>query len=95
MKLLLILGVSLTFLTAIFTSGYNDKPGTHKSDVLLSTSLFINIYNTHFPHHILIKGGYNNNLVQTSHSFPSKIVFVPLFLPLLQLHSIPTYELDE
>ncbi|EEK80653.1 hypothetical protein bcere0009_4400 [Bacillus cereus R309803] len=30
MKLLLILGVSLTFLTAIFTSGYNDKPGTHK-----------------------------------------------------------------
>ena len=41
MKLLLILGVSLTFLTAIFTSGYNDKP-VHKSDVLLSTSLFIN-----------------------------------------------------
>ena len=30
MKLLLILGVSLTFLTAIFTSGYNDKPGTYK-----------------------------------------------------------------
>lgn len=30
MKLLLILGVSLTFLIAIFTSGYNDKPGTHK-----------------------------------------------------------------
>ncbi|CAG9612978.1 hypothetical protein CN326_10445 [Bacillus sp. AFS018417] len=28
MKLLLILGVMLTFLTAIFTSGYNDKPGT-------------------------------------------------------------------
>ncbi|PEA55537.1 hypothetical protein CON64_07175 [Bacillus pseudomycoides] len=26
MKLLLILGVMLTFLTAIFTSGYNDKP---------------------------------------------------------------------
>lgn len=25
MKLLLILGVMLTFLTAIFTSGYNDK----------------------------------------------------------------------
>lgn len=36
MKLLLILGVSLTFLTAIFTSGYNDKPGTHKNDVLLA-----------------------------------------------------------
>ncbi|SFD52626.1 hypothetical protein SAMN04488574_13117 [Bacillus sp. 71mf] len=28
MKLLLILGVMLTFLTAIFTSGYNDKPRT-------------------------------------------------------------------
>ena len=41
MKLLLILGVSLTFLTAIFTSGYNDKLGTHKSDVLLSTSLLL------------------------------------------------------
>ena len=35
MKLLLILGVSLTFLTAIFTSGYNDKPG-NKNDVLLA-----------------------------------------------------------
>lgn len=30
MKLLLILGVSLTFLAAIFSSGYNDKPGMLK-----------------------------------------------------------------
>ncbi len=30
MKLLLILGVSLAFLTAIFTAGYNNKPGTNK-----------------------------------------------------------------
>ncbi len=47
MKLLLILGVSLTFLTAIFTSGYNDKPGTQKSDVLLSTSLFYQLFIIH------------------------------------------------
>lgn len=50
MKLLLILGVSLTFLTAIFTSGYNDKPGTHKSDVLLSTSLFYQLFIIHIFH---------------------------------------------
>ena len=30
MKLLLILGVSITFLSAIFTAGYDDKPGINK-----------------------------------------------------------------
>ncbi|MDQ0414710.1 hypothetical protein J2S25_002920 [Mesobacillus stamsii] len=30
MKLILILGVTVTFLTAIFTSGYDDKPGITK-----------------------------------------------------------------
>jgi hypothetical protein len=30
MKLLLILGVILSFLTAIFTAGYEDKPGSEK-----------------------------------------------------------------
>ncbi|HAQ06457.1 MAG TPA: hypothetical protein DCR24_02620 [Bacillus bacterium] len=30
MKLLLILGVTITFLSAIFTSGYDDKPGINK-----------------------------------------------------------------
>lgn len=30
MKLILILGVMVAFLSAIFTSGYNDKPGTFK-----------------------------------------------------------------
>ncbi len=29
MRLLLILGVSAAFLAAIFTSGYNDKPGSN------------------------------------------------------------------
>lgn len=29
MKLTLILGVIVTFLVAIFTSGYEDKPGTN------------------------------------------------------------------
>ncbi|MGX1265143.1 hypothetical protein RKD55_002947 [Rossellomorea marisflavi] len=29
MNFLLILGVSLAFLTAIFTAGYNDKPGSN------------------------------------------------------------------
>jgi len=28
MKLILILAVSVAFLAAIFTAGYNDKPGT-------------------------------------------------------------------
>ncbi len=49
MKLLLILGVSLTFLTAIFTSGYNDKPGTHKNDVLLAHH-FLCIFIIHIFH---------------------------------------------
>lgn len=30
MGLVLILGVMVAFLAAIFTSGYNDKPGTNK-----------------------------------------------------------------
>ncbi|MDQ0163818.1 hypothetical protein J2S06_002929 [Bacillus alveayuensis] len=30
MKTALILGVCLAFLTAIFTAGYNDKPGVKK-----------------------------------------------------------------
>ncbi len=30
MKLILILGVSVAFLAAIFTSGYDDKPGVNK-----------------------------------------------------------------
>lgn len=30
MKLILILGVMLAFLTAIFTGGYEDKPGVKK-----------------------------------------------------------------
>lgn len=30
MKLLLILGVIVAFLAAIFTAGYNDKPGVGK-----------------------------------------------------------------
>lgn len=30
MKLILILGVTLAFLSAIFTSGYDDKPGVKK-----------------------------------------------------------------
>jgi hypothetical protein len=29
-KFVLILGVILTFLSAIFTAGYNDKPGVNK-----------------------------------------------------------------
>lgn len=28
MNLILILGICVTFLTAIFTAGYDDKPGT-------------------------------------------------------------------
>jgi hypothetical protein len=30
MKLVLILAVAVSFLAAIFTAGYNDKPGTTK-----------------------------------------------------------------
>jgi hypothetical protein len=30
MKLLLIMVVIISFLTAIFTAGYNDKPGVNK-----------------------------------------------------------------
>lgn len=30
MRLILIIGVMITFLAAIFTSGYNDKPGINK-----------------------------------------------------------------
>jgi hypothetical protein len=30
MKLLLILGVTVAFLSAIFTAGYDDKPGINK-----------------------------------------------------------------
>ncbi len=30
MKLILIIGVSIAFLAAIFTSGYDDKPGITK-----------------------------------------------------------------
>lgn len=30
MSFILILGVILAFLTAIFTAGYNDRPGTRK-----------------------------------------------------------------
>ncbi|TCN28144.1 hypothetical protein EV146_101475 [Mesobacillus foraminis] len=30
MSLILIIGVSLAFLSAIFTAGYNDKPGMSK-----------------------------------------------------------------
>jgi hypothetical protein len=30
MKLILIIGVSIAFLAAIFTSGYDDKPGVNK-----------------------------------------------------------------
>ncbi|SIR09582.1 hypothetical protein SAMN05880580_112120 [Priestia flexa] len=30
MRLLLVLGVSLAFLSAIFTAGYNDKPGVKR-----------------------------------------------------------------
>ena len=79
MKLLLILGVSLTFLTAIFTSGYNDKPGIYKNDVLLAHHFLYIIYNTYFPYHIWIMVDYNNNLVQASHSFLSKL-YLLLFL---------------
>ncbi|SEJ87644.1 hypothetical protein SAMN04488127_3132 [Bhargavaea ginsengi] len=32
MKLLLILGVCFAFLSAIFTGGYEDKPGTAKDN---------------------------------------------------------------
>ena len=81
MKLLLILGVSLTFLTAILHLVTMINLVHIKVMCFLAHHFLSIIYNTHFPHHILIKGGYNNNLVQTSHSFPSKIVFVPLFYP--------------
>lgn len=30
MSLTIIIGVMITFLAAIFTAGYNDKPGTNK-----------------------------------------------------------------
>jgi hypothetical protein len=30
MKLLLIIGVTVAFLSAIFTAGYDDKPGINK-----------------------------------------------------------------
>lgn len=30
MKTIIILGVCITFLVAIFTAGYEDKPGTNK-----------------------------------------------------------------
>ena len=30
MKLILIIGVTITFLSAIFTAGYDDKPGISK-----------------------------------------------------------------
>ncbi|MET3696499.1 hypothetical protein SAMN05877753_103255 [Bacillus oleivorans] len=30
MSTILILGVTVAFLAAIFTAGYNDKPGTNK-----------------------------------------------------------------
>lgn len=30
MKLLIIIGVTVAFLSAIFTAGYNDKPGINK-----------------------------------------------------------------
>ncbi|MBP1917237.1 hypothetical protein J2Z23_004223 [Lederbergia galactosidilyticus] len=30
MKLILIIGVCIAFLAAIFTSGFEDKPGTNK-----------------------------------------------------------------
>jgi hypothetical protein len=30
MRLVLIIGVMITFLAAIFTSGYDDKPGINK-----------------------------------------------------------------
>lgn len=30
MSLILIIGVSIAFLSAIFTAGYNDKPGMSK-----------------------------------------------------------------
>lgn len=30
MKLILILGVTVAFLSAIFTAGYDDKPGINK-----------------------------------------------------------------
>jgi hypothetical protein len=30
MRLLIILGVTVAFLSAIFTSGYDDKPGINK-----------------------------------------------------------------
>jgi hypothetical protein len=30
MKLLLIIGVTIAFLSAIFTAGYDDKPGINK-----------------------------------------------------------------
>ncbi|MBP1940439.1 hypothetical protein J2Z26_000158 [Bacillus luteolus] len=30
MRLILILGVCIAFLSAIFTAGYNDKPGVKK-----------------------------------------------------------------
>ena len=47
MKLLLILGVSLTFLTAIFTSGYNDKPGIIIKVMCFLAHHFLSIiYNT-------------------------------------------------
>jgi hypothetical protein len=29
MSMILIIGVTVTFLVAIFTAGYNDKPGTN------------------------------------------------------------------
>ncbi len=64
-----------------------------KNDVLLAHHFFI--YNTYFPYHIWIVVGYNNNLVQASHSFLSKTVFTPFFLLLLQLHLILKYELNE
>ncbi len=50
-----------------------------KNDVLLAHHFFI--YNTYFPYHIWIVVGYNNNLVQASHSFLSKTVFAPFSTP--------------
>ncbi len=51
MKLLLILGVSLTFLTAIFTSGYNDKLGTHKKVMcFLAHHFFYRLFIIHIFH---------------------------------------------
>ena len=81
MKLLLILGVSLTFLTAILHLVTMINP-VHIKVMCFLAHHFLSIIIIHIFHVIfLIKGGYNNNLVQTSHSFPSKIVFVPPFLP--------------